>query len=62
MLHFVSAWTRSMRCEIRRRTIQRRLLEVVARLPYEPERRVAYQHLVDDYMRLAQPSRFQDPR
>jgi hypothetical protein len=62
MLHFVSAWTRSMRCEIRRRAIQRRLLDVVARLPYEPESRVDYQHLVDDYMRLAQTGRFPDAR
>ena len=55
MQHFLSAWTQSMRGEIRRRAIQRRLLEVVARLPYEPESRSTYEHLVDELMRLAQP-------
>jgi hypothetical protein len=54
MLHFLSAWTESMRSEIRRRVIQRRLLEVVARLPYEPESRSTYQHLVEELMGLAQ--------
>ena len=44
-----------MRSEIRRRAIQRRLLEVVARLPYEPESRSTYEHLIDELMRLAQP-------
>jgi hypothetical protein len=61
MLHFISAWTRSMRSEIHRRAIQRRLLEVVARLPYEPESRSAYQHLVDEHMRLMQPTRSARP-
>jgi hypothetical protein len=61
MLHILSAWTQSMRCEIRRRAIQRRLLEVVARLPYEPESRSTYQHLVDEHMRLAQGPRAARP-
>jgi hypothetical protein len=61
MLHFISAWTQSMRSKMRRRAVQRRLLDVVARLPYEPESRSTYQHLVDEHMRLAQPPRSPRP-
>ena len=46
-----------MRSEIHRRAIQRRLQELVARLPYEPESRSAYQQLLDEHMRASRSSR-----
>jgi hypothetical protein len=57
MLQLLSSWTRSMRGEIERRAVQRRLLDLVARLPYEPESRSTYQHLVEEHIRLAHPAR-----
>jgi hypothetical protein len=57
MVQLIHSWRASLRCEWQRRQVQRRLLDVVARLPYEPESRCAYQALLDEQLRLARPER-----
>jgi len=53
MIRPLSGWTDTLRASINRRVLEHRLAEVVARLPYEPESRCAYQHLLEEHMRLA---------
>lgn len=53
MVQLFASLSVSLRCEWRRRQLQRRLLDVVARLPYEPESRCTYQALLDEQLRLA---------
>jgi hypothetical protein len=48
-----SPWTQSRRERFARRLLEHRLMEVAARLPYEPESRCTYQHLLEEHMRLA---------
>jgi hypothetical protein len=48
-----SHWTQSLRERFTRRLLEHRLMEVAARLPYEPESRCTYQHLLEEHMRLA---------
>lgn len=52
MIRPLSGWTDTLRASINRRVVEHRLAEVVARLPYEPESRCAYQHLLEEHMRL----------
>lgn len=53
MLHPLASWTNSLRGEMRRRSVERQLLDVVARLPEEPLSRVTYQRLLEEHMKLA---------
>ena len=53
MVRLLASLSVSLRCEWRRRQLQRRLLDVVARLPYEPESRCTYQALLDEQLSLA---------
>lgn len=53
MLHRIASLTSTLRCRMRRRAVERELLELVARLPQEPERRSTYQRLVEEHTRLA---------
>jgi hypothetical protein len=53
MVQLLHSWRFTLRCEWQRRQLQRRLLDVVARLPYEPESRCTYQALLDEQLRLA---------
>ena len=57
MVQLLASLSVSLRCEWRRRQLQRRLLDVVARLPYEPESRCTYQALLDEQLRLARAGR-----
>ena len=52
MIHPLSGWTDTLRASINRRVVEHRLAEAVARLPHEPESRCAYQHLLEEHMRL----------
>lgn len=53
MIRPLAGWTDSLRTSLTRRRLEHRIAEVVARLPYEPESRCAYQHLLEEHMRLA---------
>lgn len=53
MNHPLSGWTDTLRASISRRVLEHRLAEAVARLPHEPESRCAYQHLLEEHLRLA---------
>ncbi len=44
----------ALRTELKRRSVEHRLLDAVSRLPDAPETRCAYQALLDEHMRLAQ--------
>jgi len=52
-VQLLASWTLTLRGEWQRRRLQRRLLDVVARLPYEPESRCTYQALLDEQLHLA---------
>lgn len=53
MLEPIAALTNTLRGQMRRRTVERELLDLVARLPEHPESRSAYQRLVEEHMRLS---------
>lgn len=53
MIRPLSGWTDTLRASINRRVLEHRLAEAVARLPHEPESRCAYQHLLEEHLRLA---------
>ena len=53
MLHSLSAWTETLRCRMRQRTVEREMMEVASRLPDEPESRCKYQRLLDEHLQLA---------
>jgi hypothetical protein len=52
MLRTLTTFTHTLRDEIRRRAVERQLLEVVARLPDQPESRSDYQRLLDEHLAL----------
>lgn len=53
MLEPLASWTHTLRGQLRRRAVERELLDVVARLPLEPESRSAYQRLLEEHLKLA---------
>jgi hypothetical protein len=53
MLEPLASWTHTLRGQMRRRAVERQLLDVVARLPQEPESRWVYQRLLEEHMKLA---------
>ena len=50
-----------VRCQMRRRALEREMFELASRLGEEPERRCAYQRLLDERMRLAAQSAWSPP-
>ena len=48
-----SQFTETLRASITRRKLEHQLMQVAARLPYEPECRCTYQHLLEEHLRLA---------
>ncbi len=48
----IAQFTESLRASFTRRRLEHQLMQAVARLPYEPESRCAYQHLLEEHMRL----------
>lgn len=57
MVQLIHSWRATLRCEWQQRQLQRRLLDLVARLPYEPESRCTYQALLDEQLRLVRARR-----
>jgi hypothetical protein len=53
----ISQFTESLRASFTRRRLEHQLMQAVARLPHEPESRCAYQHLLEERMRLAESER-----
>lgn len=53
MLEPLASWTHTLRDQMRRRAVERQLLDIVARLPREPQSRSAYQRLLEEHMKLA---------
>lgn len=53
MIQPIALLTETLRSSLNRRRLERRLMQVVARLPDEPESRCMYQHLLEEHMRLA---------
>ena len=49
----LAQFAENLRASFTRRRLEQRLMQAVARLPYEPESRCAYQHLLKEHMRLA---------
>jgi hypothetical protein len=52
MLQPIATLTDTLRGQMRRRTVERQLLDLVARLPEHPESRATYQRLLEEHMRL----------
>lgn len=48
----IAQFTESLRASFTRRRLEHQLMQAVARLPYEPESRCAYQHLLEEHLRL----------
>ena len=48
----ITQFTESLRASFTRRRLEHQLMQAVARLPYEPESRCAYQHLLEEHLRL----------
>lgn len=59
MLHSLLRWTGTLQCRIRRRALERQLMDAAAQLCDHPESRCFYQSLLDEHMRLVRtgPSR-----
>lgn len=53
MLRTFTTFTHTLREEIRRRSVERQLLDIVARLPDRPESRSDYQRLLDEHLALS---------
>lgn len=53
MVEPLATWTNTLRGQLRRRTVERQLLDLVAQLPEHPESRSAYQRLLEEHMKLA---------
>ena len=49
----IAQFTETLRASYTRRKLEHQLIDAVARLPHEPESRCAYQHLLEEHMRLA---------
>lgn len=48
----ISQFTETLRASFTRRKVEHQLMQVAARLPYEPECRCTYQHLLEEHLRL----------
>ena len=48
----IAQFTESLRASFTRRRPEHQLMQAVARLPHEPESRCAYQHLLEEHLRL----------